>query len=35
VAALVLTIVCWVAASAIMSLPQEQRAFPERDEVPS
>lgn len=34
-AALVLTIVCWSAASAIMALPQEQRAFPERDEATS
>lgn len=35
VTALILTVVCWVAASAIMSLPQEQRAFPERDEATS
>ena len=32
VVALVLTLVCWMAASAVISLPEEQRAFPERDE---
>jgi hypothetical protein len=31
VAAIVLMIICWVWAGAIMRLPDEERVFPERD----
>jgi len=35
IAALSLSILCWIVASAIMRLPDEQRAFPERREARS